>query len=99
MRRYMQSYSNNKDTMLDSLHNYMSVPLLNCQIIYASPFLDPCMHIYMLDWMLMHLTIPCYTRGSLCGNIHRHSWSTLSLVDSSNGHRVSSVGAQVMERV
>ena len=48
MRRYMQSYSNNKDTMLDSLHNYMSMPLLNCQIIYAPPFLDPCMHIYML---------------------------------------------------
>ena len=39
------------------------------------------------------------TWGSLRGNIHRHSWPTLSHVDSSDAHRVSSVGAQVMERV
>ena len=56
-------------------------------------------NICLLDCLLLDGYIYPVTWGSLCGNIHRHSWAVLPHIDSSDAHRVSSVRAQVMERV
>ena len=50
-------------------------------------------------WMLIRNTWLAVTWGSLCGNIQRHRWAALPLVDGSDGHRVSSTGTQVVESV
>ena len=57
----------------------------------------------MYNWLDIYIcnlhTCPVTWWSSLCGNIHRNRWPTLLLVDSSDGHQVSSAGAQVMECV
>ena len=50
-------------------------------------------------WMVLHNTWLAVTWGFLCGNIQRHRWAALPLVDGSDGHRVSSTGTQVVESV
>ena len=71
----------------------------NKNVKCITQFLDPSMHAYTrLDGYTVG-RVYNITWGSLCGNSHRHRWSTPCLVDSSDGHRVSSVGAQVVKCV
>ena len=49
--------------------------------------------------MLINNTWLAVTWGFLCGDIQRHRWAALPLVDGSDGHRVSSGRTQVVECV
>ena len=73
----------------------MLVLVFHCITVCKQPLQSLHKQYYRAVWY----TWLAITWDSTCGNIQRHRWAALPLVDASDGHRVSSTKTQVVECV